>query len=74
MRFSLQKCRWVTVACLGLSPILAFAQSSDVAQNPADHNAGRDDRSKLSRSEPADEALAAHGRCFTLDTERLRRR
>jgi hypothetical protein len=47
-----------------LSPILAFAQSPDVAQNLDACKTGREscDQSKLSDAQSADSALAAHGR------------
>jgi hypothetical protein len=64
MKFSLKKCFGALVACLSLWPILAFAQSSDLAQNLEACKAGRDicDRSRLTASETMDVALAAHGR------------
>jgi hypothetical protein len=64
MRVTLRKCLWAQVACLSLWPVLALAQSSDLAQNLADCKNGREtcDRSKLNQSESADVALAGHGR------------
>src|SRR5947209_18026331 len=64
MKVSLRKCLLVQVACLGLWPILLFAQSPDLAQNLADCRNGREtcDPSKLSPSQSADVALAGHGR------------
>jgi hypothetical protein len=64
VKSTLRKCFGALVACLSLWPILAFAQSSDLAQNVAECKAGRDtcDRSKLSQSEATDVALAAHFR------------
>ena len=61
MKVGLRKC-FAPVAYLSLWPILAFAQSSDLAQNLADCKAGRDscDRSELSQSETTDVALAVH--------------
>src|SRR5689334_1587447 len=62
-----QRFLWAQAACLSLWPILAFAQSPNLAQNLADCNAGREscDRSRLSQSESADAALAAHARNVT---------
>src|SRR5947207_14919589 len=64
MKVSLRKCLLVQVACLGLWPILLFAQSPDLAQNLVDCRNGREtcDPSKLSPSQSADVALAGHGR------------
>src|SRR5438876_7805993 len=64
MKVSLRKCLLVQVACLGLWPILLFAQSPHLAQNLADCRNGREtcDPSKLSPSQSADVALAGHGR------------
>ena len=52
------------LACLSLWSTLAFAQSSDLAQNLDACKAGRPicDKSKLNPTESADVALAAHGR------------
>ncbi len=66
MKAILRKCLWAQVACLslGLSPVVAFAQSSDLAQNLETCKAGREicDQSKLSAAQLAEVALAAHGR------------
>jgi len=64
MRVTLRKCLLAQVACLSLWPVLAFAQSSDLAQNLADCKNGREtcDRSKLNQLESADVALAGHVR------------
>jgi hypothetical protein len=64
MKSSLRKCFGALVTCLSLWPILAFVQSSDLAQNLETCKAGRDtcDPSRLTPSEAADGALAAHVR------------
>src|SRR6202008_1529743 len=69
MKARVRKYLWAQAACLSLclSPILAFAQSSDPSQNLAACKAGRDscDRSKLSQSEATEVRLAAHMRNVT---------
>ena len=74
MKVSLRKCLLVQVACLGLWPILLFAQSPDLAQNLVDCRNGREicDPSKLSPSQSADVALAGHGRNVSNCRQRLR--
>jgi hypothetical protein len=66
MKASLWKYLGAQVICLslGLSPIVALAQSSDVGQNLEACKAAREscDRSKLSATQLADAALAAHSR------------
>ena len=60
MKTSLRRCLWAQVACLSLWPILAFAQSPDLAQNLEACKAGSEacDQSKLSAAQLADVALA----------------
>src|SRR5207245_205160 len=62
MKVSLRKCLLVQVACLGLWPILLFAQSPDLAQNLANCRNGYDscDHSKLTQQETIALALADH--------------
>ena len=74
MKASLRKCLWAQVACLSLWPILAFAQSPDLAQNLETCKAGREicDRSKLSAAQLAEVTFAAHGRNVSELSERLR--
>jgi hypothetical protein len=64
MKFNLKKCFGALVACLSLLPVLAFAQSSDLAENLDACKAGRDtcERSRLTPSEATDVVLAAHVR------------
>src|SRR5207253_8074504 len=64
MKVSLRKYLWAQIACLSLLPILAFAQSSDLAQNleACKNGRGACDRSKLTESESAGVALADHQR------------
>src|SRR5579863_3409311 len=63
MKIKISKHFWVSVACLCLWPVLAFAQSSDLAQNLADCKSGTTcDRSKLTSAESVAVALADHAR------------
>src|SRR5437660_12390298 len=73
MRVSLRKYLWAQIACLSLLPILAFAQSSDFAQNleACKNGRGACDRSKLTESESAGVALADHQRNIANCRDRL---
>src|ERR1700751_6453265 len=56
MKVNLGKRVWALVSCLGLWPILVFAQSADLAQNLADCKNGREacDRSRLTQVQSAE--------------------
>src|SRR5579872_7293386 len=62
MKVSLRKSFGVSLVCLSLWSIFAFAQFSDVSSNLENCKAGREtcDRSKLSQSEAAEVAIAVH--------------